>query len=131
MRWLRQQKLAVLVLDGTERLAAFPRLLVFPFEGGGGRWRACVAVAAGQREWLPGVFATEDEARRACLDSARIALSRRWRARIDAALADLPEVHIELPRVSRPAATPDAPALGLFAKMRALAAVRRPWSRRQ
>jgi hypothetical protein len=77
MAWLNRNRLWVLVLDGTERWTAFPRLAVFPSPEG---WGACVIEAPGKRTWVPGPFANEHEAKRAAVDAARRALPERWQA---------------------------------------------------
>lgn len=87
MRWLERNTMSVLVLDGSERLASFPRLAIFAVDGGG--WSACVIAAPGRREWLGDTFRTEGDAKRACLQAARAQLPRRWHPAIDAAVAAL------------------------------------------
>ncbi len=99
--WLQQRTFAVLVLDGTDRLTSFPRLTVFPVEGG--RWGGCVAVSAGQHRRLATTAPTADDAKCVCLRAARAALPPRWYNAVDAALAALPA---DTQRPSRAVAAP-------------------------
>ncbi len=89
MAWLNRNRLWVLVLDGTERWTAFPRLAVFPTGEG---WGACVIEAPGKRISVPGPFANEHEAKRAAVAAARRALPAQWQAALgpsdDAPAAD-------------------------------------------
>jgi hypothetical protein len=98
MAWLHRHRLWVLVLDGTERWSAFPRLAVFPGADG---WAACVIEAPGRRTWVPGSFATDEEAKTAAIDAARQALSAEWLPAL-AAGPSLPAANDSEPRVFAP-----------------------------
>lgn len=98
MAWLNRHRLWVLVLDGTERWTAFPRLAVFPAADG---WAACVIEAPGRRTWVPGAFSTDDEAKAAAIDAARHTLPAQWLPAL-AAGHDLPAANDPGPRTFAP-----------------------------
>lgn len=82
-RWIDRRTISVMPLDGSERVYAFPRLMVFRVDGRW--WGGCVVAAAGRRTWLPASSESQDDAKAACLHAARSSLPE-WHHAIHAAL---------------------------------------------
>ena len=87
MRWIQRSTLSVLVLDGTERLSSFPRLVVF--QHGPANFTACVIAGPGVRHWLESRYTGGDEAKAACLVRARSVLARKWTRAVETGLVEL------------------------------------------